>query len=169
MVRSVFSFFLALLLAFTVRAEVVDIDTAELARLRAAGVPVIDIRTASEWRDSGVVEGSKLITYVDDRGRIDHPAWLAKVQEVATRNQPVIVICRSGNRTKAASQFLSEQAGSLRASRLSERLQRQGRPARLGERRSAGDTSGQRPAELPGQYPLLNIPAALGRAPLAFC
>ncbi|WP_300337125.1 rhodanese-like domain-containing protein [Accumulibacter sp.] len=111
MVRSVFSFFLALLLAFTVRAEVVDIDTAELARLRAAGVPVIDIRTASEWRDSGVVEGSKLITYVDDRGRIDHPAWLAKVQEVATRNQPVIVICRSGNRTKAASQFLSEQAG----------------------------------------------------------
>ena len=111
MVRSVFSFCLASFLAFTVRAEVVDIDTGELARLRAAGVPVIDIRTAGEWRDSGIVEGSKLITYVDDRGRIDQPAWLAKVQEVATRNQPVIVICRSGNRTKAASQFLSEQAG----------------------------------------------------------
>jgi rhodanese-related sulfurtransferase len=30
---------------------------------------------------------------------------------VAKPDQPVIVICRSGNRTRAASQFLSQQAG----------------------------------------------------------
>lgn len=111
---SIFSaiFFLsAVLMAFSAAAEVVDIDNAELARLSAAGVPLIDIRTAGEWQESGVVAGSKLITYVDERGHVDLPAWLAKVQGVAKPDQPVIVICRSGNRTRAASQFLSEQAG----------------------------------------------------------
>jgi len=114
MVRKlVFSFFsfLSLLLAFSLRAEVIDIDNAELARLSAAGVPIIDIRTAAEWQQSGVVAGSKLITYVDERGRVDAPAWLAKVQGVATADQPVIVICRSGNRTRSASQLLAQQAG----------------------------------------------------------
>jgi rhodanese-related sulfurtransferase len=45
------------------------------------------------------------------RGRRRCAAWLAKVQGVATPDQPVIVICRSGNRTRAASQLLSQQAG----------------------------------------------------------
>ncbi|WP_313953281.1 rhodanese-like domain-containing protein [Accumulibacter sp.] len=111
MLRNIVFSFLALLLAVSVRAEVIDIDNAELARLSAAGVPVIDIRTAGEWKDSGVVQGSKLITYVDERGQVDAPAWLAKVQAVAKPDQPVIVICRSGNRTRAASQLLSGQAG----------------------------------------------------------
>lgn len=111
MVRRITFLFPALLMAFSVAAEVVDIDNAELARLRAAGVPLIDIRTADEWHESGVVAGSKLITYVDASGRVDQPAWLASVQGVAKPDQPVIVICRSGNRTRAASQLLSEQAG----------------------------------------------------------
>ncbi len=108
--RVVFSVF-ALLFSLVVRAEVVDIDNAELARLLAAGVPIIDIRTEGEWKESGVVPGSKLLTFFDEHGRSDPPAWLQKVQAVAKPKQPVIVICRSGNRTKVASQFLSEQAG----------------------------------------------------------
>ncbi|MQM30287.1 MAG: sulfurtransferase [Candidatus Accumulibacter phosphatis] len=103
--------FLLLALPLPLRAEVIDIDNAELLRLRAAGVPIIDIRTPGEWQESGVVEGSQLITYVDERGVVDAPAWLAKVQGVAKPDQPVIVICRSGNRTRAASQLLSQQAG----------------------------------------------------------
>lgn len=98
-------------LPHAVRADIVDIDNAELARLSAAGVPVIDIRTEGEWKETGVVPGSRLITLFDERGRADAPAWLEKVKGVAKPDQPLIVICRSGNRTKAASQFLSNQAG----------------------------------------------------------
>lgn len=101
----------AALLAVPAHADVVDIDNAELARLAAAGVPVIDIRTESEWKETGIVPGSRLITLFDERGRADAPAWLEKVRSVAPPEQPVIVICRSGNRTKAASQLLSQQAG----------------------------------------------------------
>ncbi len=104
-------FLLALSLPFFARAEVIDIDNAELARLMATGVPVIDIRTEGEWKDTGVLPGSRLITLFDERGRADAPAWLEKVKEVAKPGQPVIVICRSGNRTQAASRLLTQQGG----------------------------------------------------------
>jgi len=111
MLRHRFVCAFALLVALSARADVVDIDNAELARLAAAGVPVIDIRTEGEWKESGIIPGSRLLTFVDERGRTDAAAWLAKVQAVAKPEQPVIVICRSGNRTRAASQLLAQQAG----------------------------------------------------------
>ncbi|UCV02030.1 rhodanese-like domain-containing protein [Dechloromonas denitrificans] len=92
-------------------AEVIDIDNAELARLLKDGVPVIDIRLQSEWEETGIVGGSALLTFFDERGRHNAPAWLEKVAPIAKPNEPVIVICRTGNRTKAVSQFLSQQAG----------------------------------------------------------
>jgi rhodanese-related sulfurtransferase len=97
-------------LTASVQADIVDIDNAELARLAISGVPVIDIRTEGEWKETGIVPGSKLITLFDEKGRPD-PAWLEKVKGVAKPDQPVIIICRSGNRTKAASQMLAQQAG----------------------------------------------------------
>ncbi len=111
MIRQLVFFLLAVASSLLARAEVVDIGNAELARLLAAGVPVVDIRTEGEWKESGIVPGRRLLTFFDERGRADPPAWLQKLQGVAKPDQPVIVICRSGNRTQAASQFLSQQAG----------------------------------------------------------
>ena len=97
--------------SLAVRADVVNIDSTELARLAASGVAVIDIRTEGEWKETGVIAGSKLLTFFDEKGRADPPAWLEKVKVVAKPDQPVILICRSGNRTRAATQFLAQQAG----------------------------------------------------------
>lgn len=104
---------LACLLAFgaIARAEVIDIDNAQLEKLSASGVPVIDIRLQSEWEETGIVAGSRLLTFFDEKGRYDAAAWLEKVKPIAKPNEPVIVICRSGNRTKPVSQLLSQQAG----------------------------------------------------------
>lgn len=121
----------ALLLSPLALADVVDIDNAELARLSAAGVPVIDIRTEGEWKETGIVPGSRLITLFDERGRADAPAWLEKVKGVARPDQPVIVICRSGNRTKAASQLLTQQAGYAKVYNVKEGIRtwaKEGRP-----------------------------------------
>jgi rhodanese-related sulfurtransferase len=100
-----------LILASGVRAEIIDIENAELASLSASGVPVIDVRTAPEWEESGIVPGSHLLTYFDERGNADPAAWLKKAKTIAKPGDPVIVICRSGNRTRAVSQLLSQQAG----------------------------------------------------------
>ena len=97
--------------ALAAHAEVINIDSAELARLAASGVPVIDIRTEGEWKSTGVIAGSKLLTFFDESGRSNPPQWLEKVKGIARPDQPVILLCRSGNRTRAATQYLSEQAG----------------------------------------------------------
>lgn len=104
---------IALLIGFAAaaRAEVVDIDNAELARLMSAGVPVIDIRTAPEWDETGIVGGSHPLTFFDERGRADPATWLAKAGAVGKPGEPVILICRTGNRTRLLARFLVEQAG----------------------------------------------------------
>lgn len=93
------------------QAAVINIDNAELTRLAASGVAVVDIRTEPEWKATGVIADSKLLTFVDEKGRIDASGWLEKIKSVAKPEQPIILICRSGNRSVAATQFLSQQAG----------------------------------------------------------
>ena len=107
-------FFIAAMLslcAWAAQAEVINIDNAELVRLAASGVAVIDIRTAPEWKETGVLAGSKLMTFFDEKGQVDAPAWLAQLKTVVKPGQPVALICRSGNRSRSAAQFLTQQAG----------------------------------------------------------
>ena len=93
------------------QAVVIDIDNGELNKLMATGVPVIDIRTSPEWQQTGIIPGSHPLTFFDEQGRANPGAWLEQARAIAKPGDPVIVICRSGNRTKVLSQFLSDQAG----------------------------------------------------------
>lgn len=111
MIKKTITFLSLCLSALAVHAEVINIDNAELASLMAKGVPLIDIRTEGEWKSTGVIAGSKLMTFFDERGQANPPLWLEKLKPIAKPDQPVILICRTGNRTKAATQYLSEQAG----------------------------------------------------------
>lgn len=99
------------LAALAAHAEVINIDSTELARLLSSGVPLIDIRTEGEWKSTGVIIGSKLLTYVDEKGLSNPPQWMDKLKAIAKPGQAVILICRSGKRSSVAAQFLAEQAG----------------------------------------------------------
>ena len=101
----------AALLALPVQADVQHIDNEELARLLASGATLVDIRTELEWKETGIVAGSHLLTFFDDKGRYDARAWMEKLGPIAKPDQPVVVICRTGNRTRAVSDFLDRQAG----------------------------------------------------------
>lgn len=109
-------------LAVAARAEVIDIGPAELAKLAASGVPVIDIRTEGEWRSTGVIAGSHLATYFDANGRSDPAAWSARTKAFARPDQPVVLVCRSGNRTQLAAQQLSAEFGYRKVYSLSRGL-----------------------------------------------
>ena len=97
------------LLAAAAHAEVSHIDNEEFARLLAARVPVIDIRTEGEWKETGIVKDSRLMTFFDEKGRVNAPAWLEKLKAIARPEEPVVVICRTGNRTRVVAQFLDQQ------------------------------------------------------------
>ena len=100
----------ALLASTSAFAEILNIDNAELARLQAKGVPVIDVRTPEEWRDTGVIKGARLMTF-SVSGGFDKAAWLKQEQQVVKPGEPVVLICRSGRRSKAVADYLESQPG----------------------------------------------------------
>ena len=97
--------------AMPLHAEVIQVDSAGLERLRAEGVPVIDVRRPEEWRKTGVIEGSHLLTFYDKKGRYDLDSWLPALAAIAESDRPVALICRSGNRSSRVARMLDEQFG----------------------------------------------------------
>lgn len=89
-------------------AEIINIGNDELKKLLADGVKLVDLRTAGEWRQTGVIAGTNMITLFDERGRADPEAWKKELSAVSAPDQPVILICRSGNRTGVAAKMLNE-------------------------------------------------------------
>ncbi|MGB5918562.1 rhodanese-like domain-containing protein [Arcobacter sp.] len=73
---------------------------------------LIDIRTPPEWEELGIVPTSKKIMFFDEKGKYDVQSWLNQFSKyVKDKNQPFVLICRSGNRTSLVGEFLSKQMG----------------------------------------------------------
>ena len=106
------TFFIYVFLASSVYASgLKNINNDEFKQLMEQGVAVIDVRTPSEWNKTGVVEGSHLLMFYDDRGKYDLNAWLEGVAEIASKEEPLILICHSGGRTKQLGKYLANVAG----------------------------------------------------------
>ena len=93
------------------QAEIINIDNARFKELLAQQVPVVDVRTAAEWSETGIVAGSQLLTFFADNGTYDTGSWLAQLAPIADKDAPVILICRTGRRTGIISKFMAEQVG----------------------------------------------------------
>ena len=106
MPRTVLSIAVLLACIAPVCAQVVEIDSGALPRLMAEHVEVIDIRRPDEWRRTGVIEGSRPMTFFDARGNYDAEAWMEKLVPVAAGDRKIAIICHSGGRSRAVSRFL---------------------------------------------------------------
>jgi len=102
------SLLLLLMMGCAVDVPYTNLDNQQLQALLDQGVPMVDIRRPEEWRQTGVVEGSHRITFVDGRGRV-LPDFLPRFSQVAGKDDPVILICRTGNRTNVLARHLIEK------------------------------------------------------------
>ena len=89
-----------------VNADVQLADNDKIISLMKQGVPLIDIRTNSEWRSTGIIKNSKLLTFFNKDGKSDVKSWMNKLREMAKKDQPIIIICRSGRRSGIVSDML---------------------------------------------------------------
>lgn len=96
---------LALTLGGCAEPPYTNVDNAGLKALLAQGVPLYDIRRPEEWRQTRVVAGSRTLTYVDASGRAN-PEFLPRFTAEVGKNDPVVLICRTGNRTDALARDL---------------------------------------------------------------
>ena len=87
-----------------------NIDNAQLQALVGQGVPVYDIRTPEEWRQTGVVEGSRKLTFFTANGGVN-PEFMQRFSAEVGKNDPVILICRSVNRADVLGRHLVERLG----------------------------------------------------------
>lgn len=101
---------IGLILAFfssLVFAELSQMDvTPEFVK---SGVKIIDIRTKGEWVETGIVENSIPITFFDEQGRYNAEAFIQELNKYVKKDREFALICRTGNRTTAVSDFLSKQ------------------------------------------------------------
>ncbi len=79
-----------------------------LLDLSARGAALVDIRREEEWRLTGVIEGSYLLTFFAADGSSDPQAWLHQLSRLCSDEQPLVMICRSGYRTSLICDFLIE-------------------------------------------------------------
>jgi rhodanese-related sulfurtransferase len=91
-------------------AEVKEANNQEIMSLMQSGVPIIDIRRAEEWSDTGVIKQSNLLTFFDKQGKHNIDKWLPELKKIVEESDSVIIICRSGKRSGIVSKFLDEQA-----------------------------------------------------------
>ena len=99
------------LLASLAFSDVIEIGNIELKSLLQKKIPLIDIRRKDEWKSTGIVENSILMTFFDKNGKANTNEWLKELNKIANKNDPVILICRTGRRTGIISKFLSEKVG----------------------------------------------------------
>jgi rhodanese-related sulfurtransferase len=74
-----------------------------------SGITIIDIRTEGEWIQTGIVKNSIPITFFDERGNYDAQKFLDDISKHVKKGEQFALICRTGNRTTAVSDFLGRQ------------------------------------------------------------
>jgi len=70
-------------------------------------IPIVDIRTVGEWKETGILKGSIPIEFFNEKGKYNIPAFLAELNAKVDTTKPFALICRTGSRTKLVAVFLS--------------------------------------------------------------
>lgn len=100
-------------------AAVRNLTPEQLELEQSQGTAVIDIRTPTEWKQTGVIEGAHKIMFFDEKGRPLVNEFMKKFNQIVKdKNQPFILVCRSGSRTKMVTKFLDEKMGFSHAEHL---------------------------------------------------
>ena len=90
-------------------AGIHEVNNDEIIILMGKGIPLIDIRTKSEWHQTGVINKSKLLTFFDNGGNYNFKEWMSKLKKIADKQDPVIIICRSGRRSRIVANLLDKK------------------------------------------------------------
>ncbi len=84
------------------------------------GVPVIDIRTPGEWKETGIIKGAKLLMFFNKYGKYDLNKWMKSFKKIVkNKNQPFILYCAHANRSNTIGKFLDKKLGYKNVNELS--------------------------------------------------
>jgi len=105
-IKLIFTFLISTKLAF---ADIVNVNNSQIIELSNNNVPIIDVRRSSEWEQTGVIPNSILLTFFDDEGNYDYNQWYTKLLSEINTDEQIILICRSGKRSKAIAEMMNSK------------------------------------------------------------
>ena len=90
-------------------ADVVDVNNEQIVELSKTNIPIVDVRSSSEWDQTGVIPTSILLTFFDKEGNYDLDEWYQKLRLEIDEDVPIILICRSGNRSRIIADMMDKE------------------------------------------------------------
>jgi rhodanese-related sulfurtransferase len=106
-------------------AKVGNLSADELIAAQKQGVVIIDIRTPEEWQDVGTVPNSERIMFYDQDRKPLVKEFMAEFEKVvADKDQPFILVCRTGSRTGRVTKFLDQQMGYTQGAHLAKGMKK---------------------------------------------
>ena len=90
-------------------ADVVDVNNEQIVELSKTNIPIVDVRSSSEWDQTGVIPTSILLTFFDKEGNYDLDKWYEKLLLEIEEGEPIILICRSGNRSRIIAEMMDKE------------------------------------------------------------
>ena len=107
------------LLEVTMPITLGELTPQQFIDARENGGVVIDIRREEEWKETGIIKGSQTITAFTKDGKI-HPDFPKKFFDLINEvDVPILLYCRTGNRTGILGKALIDQVGQTNVSHLS--------------------------------------------------
>ena len=90
-------------------ADIVNINNKQIKELSKTNIPIVDIRRSSEWEQTGVIPKSILLTFFDKNGKYNFDEWYANLRLKINEGKPIILICRTGRRTKIIAEMMDKK------------------------------------------------------------
>jgi rhodanese-related sulfurtransferase len=103
---------IALLTSLSLAATLGSVNVKQLKTLQEEGVPVIDIRTPQEWKQTGIIKGAHQMMFFDAQGKDHAQEWMSNLAKITKdKSRPLIIYCAHANRTKAVGNWLVDKLG----------------------------------------------------------
>ena len=96
-----------------VNAEVIDINNRELNDLIKKEIKIIDVRTLNEWKSTGIIKGSFLISLLNKNKKFIFKDWYEMFNSKFDRNKSIIFVCASGVRSNYISHLVKKKKPDL--------------------------------------------------------
>ena len=101
-----------------VNAEVIHIDNRELSNLIEKNVKIIDVRTKKEWKSTGIIKGSFLISLLNTNKKFIFENWYEMFKNKFGNNKSIVFICASGVRSNYISHLVKKKEPDLKVYNL---------------------------------------------------
>ena len=101
-----------------VNAEVIHIDNRELSNLIEKEVKIIDVRTKNEWKATGIIKGSFLISLLNNNKKFIFENWYEMFKNKFGNNKSIVFICASGVRSNYISHLVKKKEPDLKVYNL---------------------------------------------------